>query len=187
MTVHKVGIIGLGGMGRMMLADMARHSGFSAVAAWDPDQKTCDAVLGDNPSISIPASADALINRLDIDLVYIASPPKTHKLYFEHAIAAGIPVYCEKPFGVDLPESQDLVRRIEQANLPNIINFNHGNALGSTHIDQQIRAGAMGDVVNVDILIHLTEWPRAFQKTATWLAKRDQGGFTREMLSHWLY
>jgi pyrroline-5-carboxylate reductase len=33
LTVYKIGIIGLGGMGRMMLADMARHGAFSGVNA----------------------------------------------------------------------------------------------------------------------------------------------------------
>ena len=50
-----------------------------------------------------------------------------------------------------------------------------------------MKSGAMGDVVGIEVLVHLNQWPRAFQETATWLAKREQGGFTREILSHWLY
>ncbi|PZS30305.1 MAG: hypothetical protein DLM58_13890 [Pseudonocardiales bacterium] len=31
------------------------------------------------------------------------------------------------------------------------------------------------------------EWPRAFQADARWLADRAQGGFVREVLSHFIY
>ena len=88
---------------------------------------------------------------------------------------------------MDVSESKRLVAQIKNANLPNIMNFNHGNALNSSHIEKQIKSGHIGNVIGVDIFVHLNDWPREFQKTATWLAYREQGGFTREILSHWIY
>lgn len=185
--MFKVGIIGLGGMGQKMLADMSKHDMFSVTTAWDPDERACRAVQGGTPGLTIAADADDLIADGKIDVVYIASPPKSHRAYFLGAIENKVAVFCEKPFGVDIGESADLLARIERAQLPHVINFNHGNALGSTHIEQQIKNGTLGDIVAADILLHLTQWPREFQKTADWLSKREQGGFTREILSHWLY
>lgn len=182
-----VGIIGLGAMGQKMLSDMAIHSAFNAISAWDPNPESCAAVATAQPSIRIADNADALIADSGIDILYVASPPNAHREYFLAALEHNLPVYCEKPFGVDLTESEDLVARIEAAGLPNIINFNHGNARGSTHIEDQLGSGEMGEAVGADIVIHLSEWPREFQKEATWLAYREQGGFTREMVSHWLY
>lgn len=185
--MFKVGIIGLGGMGQKMLADMSMHDKFSVTTAWDPDDRACRAVRDHAPNLVIAAGADEMIANGDIDLLYIASPPKSHRAYFLSAIESGLAVFCEKPFGVDVAESAELLDRIEAAKLPHVINFNHGNALGSTHIEQQIRNGSLGDVVGVDIFLHLSQWPREFQKTADWLSKREQGGFTREIISHWLY
>lgn len=182
-----VGIIGLGGMGQKMLSDIVVHSAFNVVSAWDLNAESCAAAATAHPSIRIADNATTLIADTGIDVLYIASPPNSHRDYFLAAIARDLPVYCEKPFGVDLAESEDLVARIEAAGLPNVINFNHGNARGSTHIEEQLTSGEMGDVVGADIMIHLSEWPREFQKAATWLAHREQGGFTREMVSHWLY
>jgi len=187
MTSFNVGMIGLGGMGQMMLADMHLHKEFSVSIIWDHNEDACAACLAQYPGLRIANDARDLIDDPTINLVYVASPPNSHRSYFLDAIAANVPMFCEKPFGVDIDESQDLVRRIEDADLPHIINFNHGNALGSTHIENQFRSGDMGRVVGVDTFIHLTQWPREFQKTATWLGERKQGGFTREMLSHWLY
>ncbi len=187
MASFKVGMIGLGGMGQMMLADMRLHKKFSVSVIWDPSEKACAACLAQYPGLRIAKDARDLIDDPTINLVYVASPPNSHRAYFLYAIDANVPMFCEKPFGVDIEESRDLVRRIEDSGLPHIINFNHGNALGSTHIENQLRSGDMGRIVGVNTFIHLTQWPREFQKTATWLGEREQGGFTREMLSHWLY
>jgi predicted dehydrogenase len=35
--------------------------------------------------------------------------------------------------------------------------------------------------------VRFHEWPRAWQAGATWLSRADQGGFTREVLSHFVY
>lgn len=182
-----VGVIGLGGMGQKMLSDMAAHPEFNATLAWDPSVQSCIEAGSAFPTLAIASSAEDIINSEELDVLYVASPPNSHRDYFLNAIERDLPVYCEKPFGVNINESEDLIQQIEAANLINIINFNHGNARGSTHIEEQLNSGAMGDAVAADIVIHLSEWPREFQKSATWLGRREQGGFTREMVSHWLY
>ena len=174
-------------MGQVMLADMHIHKEFSVSVVWDPDIDVCTECQSHDPGLRIATDAGDLITDETVSLVYVASPPNSHRDYFLAAIDKQIPMFCEKPFGVDIAESQDLVERIKDAGLPHVINFNHGNALASTHIEQQLKSGAMGKVSGVDVFIHLNQWPREFQKTATWLAGREQGGFTREMLSHWLY
>lgn len=185
--MFNVGAIGLGGMGQKMLSDMSAHPAFSVAVGWDPSPQSCAEAIALFPDLKIADSAEDIIADTNIDVLYVASPPNSHREYFLQAIERRLPVYCEKPFGVDIAESDDLVRRIKAANLTNIINFNHGNARGSTHIEEQLNTGAMGEAVAADIVIHLSEWPREFQKAATWLGRREQGGFTREMVSHWLY
>jgi 1,5-anhydro-D-fructose reductase (1,5-anhydro-D-mannitol-forming) len=187
MTSFNVGVIGLGGMGRVMLADMQKHHAFTVKRVWDPSADTCASVHSQYPDIKISPDAAALINDDAVNLVYVASPPNSHREYYLLAIEAGTPMLCEKPFGVDVNESKDLVARLSESKFPNLINFNHGNALGSTHIENELKSGAMGSVTGADVYIHLTIWPREFQKSATWLGRREQGGFTREMISHWLY
>ena len=187
MNPYNVVIIGLGGMGRMMLADMLGHDKFAVAGAWDPNDEVRGHVRANYPDLRIAADAGELIGGAAVDLVYVASPPNTHREYFLAAIEAGVSMFCEKPFGIDIAGSRDLLERIESAKLRNAINFNHGNALGGSHIENQLRNGEIGRVAGVDVFVHLTRWPRDFQRTATWLASREQGGFTREMLSHWLY
>ncbi len=185
--VHDVGLIGLGAMGAAMLDSLEAHPRFRAVLAWDPQREACKQAKAGHPDLQIADSAEALIEDPRISIVYIASPPASHAAYLRAAAAAGKNIYCEKPLGVDIAESEVAVAAVEAAGLANAINFNHGNALASTRVEAALRAGEAGAVAKVDIFIHLVDWPRPFQSHAAWLAGRAQGGFTREMVSHWLY
>ncbi len=187
MEIYETGLIGLGAMGRTMQDAMAAHSRFRPLLAWDPDREACEGAKEQDPGLDIAESAGALIRDPRVSLIYIASPPATHAAYLQAAAASGKKVYCEKPLGVDIAESEAAVAAVEAAGLANAINFNHGNALASTRVEAALRSGALGEVAKVDIFIHVVAWPRPFQSHAAWLAGRAQGGFTREMVSHWLY
>lgn len=62
--------------------------------------------------------AQALIDDAEVDAVYVATPPSTHKLYALMAIAAGKPVYVEKPFAMDAAECTTIIDAARAANVP---------------------------------------------------------------------
>ena len=45
----------------------------------------------------------------------------------------------------------------------------------------------MGDIFSAELVMHFSQWPRDWQADADWLRFRDQGGYTREVTSHYLY
>ena len=53
--------------------------------------------------------ADALINDPDVDAVYIATPPGSHKEYTIKVAKAGKPVYVEKPMALNFAECQEMI------------------------------------------------------------------------------
>ena len=186
-AVHRVGVIGLGAIGRVTLSSMVAHDEFVVVSAWDPDEAACAELRETHPQVEIMQDADAVIGDPRTNTIYIASPPLSHGIYIRAVAEAGKCIFSEKPLGIDIAESEDLVALVDIRDIPNVINFNHSNATASCHVESALNSGAMGDVTGVDIFIHLTHWPRDFQAHAAWLAGREQGGFTREMISHWVY
>jgi predicted dehydrogenase len=58
--------------------------------------------------------AQELIDDPDINAVYIATPPATHEEYALRSIAAGKPVYIEKPLSVDAPSTRRILQAAEQ-------------------------------------------------------------------------
>ena len=49
------------------------------------------------------------------------------------------------------------------------------------------RSGAMGDLMGADIVVTYGAWPRDWQKEADWLRFRAEGGYVREVISHFLF
>lgn len=181
----KTAVIGLGIMGQRMLEHMVRHEGYDPVAIWDPDPAACRMARVLAPDATVAADAAAAIAAAD--LVYLACPPVPRKVYALAAADAGKAVFLEKPLGVDIGESEDLVARLEASGVPAAVNFTQAAGAALTDVAAAARAGQMGTLKGVDIVLTYAAWPRAWQVAADWLRFRAEGGMTREVLSHFLF
>ena len=181
----KTAIIGLGIMGRRMVEHMARHPEYAPVALWDPDAEACAAAQALAPDAAIVDSAEAAIAAAD--LVYLACPPAPRKAYAMAAADAGKAVFLEKPLGVDIAESKALVAHLEARGVPAAVNFTQAAGAAMTGVDHAAKTGALGDVLGADIVVTYAHWPRAWQIAADWLRFRNEGGMTREVISHFLF
>ena len=182
-----VGFIGLGVMGHRMLANMTAHGGFNIARAWDPNRQACELVKQRYPKIGISESAEDLVWDREVDVVYIASPPASHHAYALLAAAAGKAIYCEKPLGVNISSSREMVDAVESAGVLNVVNFPFADSQPINLIQSKLADGVVGDVRGVDLRLHFSSWPRDWQDTARWLTLREQGGFIREVVSHYVY
>ncbi len=186
MRTYSVIVIGLGGMGQQMLADLEKHQRFSVVAAWDPAQSARAQVRELHPQINVVDSLKKAF-LTPTDVVYIASPPSSHVDYVNKAREKGLAVFCEKPLGIDLAKSAVLVDEIEKSGIANAVNFNFARSSATDETIRRFEAGTLGKISYITMMLHLSQWPREFQVNAEWLKYRQQGGFTREVISHWLY
>ena len=181
-TPHRVGIIGLGIMGRRMLEHMQRHALFDVIWMWDPSVEACEQAMRIAPGVPVAPDAQTAIQ--EADLVYLACPPRPRKAYALHVANAGKALFLEKPLGVDLDESRDLTERLQAAGVPAAVNFTQaaGAALSTIVADNGIGAPA-----GIDIVVTYPRWPRAWQAEADWLRFTAEGGYTREVISHFLF
>jgi 1,5-anhydro-D-fructose reductase (1,5-anhydro-D-mannitol-forming) len=62
--------------------------------------------------------AGRLITDPEVDAVYIATPPSSHKRYVMMAAEVKKPVYVEKPMGLDHAECRDMVAACDRAGIP---------------------------------------------------------------------
>lgn len=182
---HKTAIIGLGIMGRRMLGQMQTHRSITVVSAWDLNPDSCASALNDVSDLNLVSTATEAINQAD--LIYLACPPAPRHAYSLEAIDAGKPVFLEKPLGVDLKASRELVTAIETAGIPSAVNFTQAAGAALADVSASARAGEMGDLMGIDIVVTLSNWPRDWQKAADWLRFKAEGGVTREVISHFLF
>ena len=184
MTI-KVAIIGLGIMGRRMLEHMQLHSDYEPNYLWDPEENACKLALKENPQAHIMENPSDAIQAAD--LVYLACPPVVRKAYALEAARSGKALFLEKPFGVDVEDSVDLVAKLEGYAVPTAVNFSQASGIALTDLLEAKDRGDMGSILGVDMIITYPSWPRQWQKEADWLRFKAEGGMTREVISHFLF
>jgi predicted dehydrogenase len=184
---YRVAVLGLGVMGQRMLGHLALHEKFEIIGGWDASPAARAHAKTLHPTVDFETPADALIRADQTDLVYIGVPPMAHAGYALAAIDARKAVLCEKPLGVDVADSRRLTERMEASGLPQAVNFAYGSSRAGEVIETAYRNGEFGTLLGVDIRQHFAVWPRPWQAQAKWLALREEGGFVREVLSHFLY
>jgi predicted dehydrogenase len=182
---HQLAIIGLGIMGRRMLENALQHSAFNISGVWDPSLASVSKVRDIMPHAPVAASAEEAMAGADV--VYLACPPGPRKTYALQAAAAGQGVFMEKPLGTDNAQSRDLVAQLRRARLPGVVNFTQAASRGFEELQRAIDAGETGELLGIDIVVNYPAWPRAWQKDADWLRLRQEGGYTREVISHFLF
>jgi predicted dehydrogenase len=99
-----VGVIGCGGIGRWHAKNLVQLPGIRLVALADSDPSARDAAAR---AFGVPgvASAQALLEHEEIDLVTICTPPEGHATLIEAAAAAGKHVLVEKPMAMTVADA----------------------------------------------------------------------------------
>jgi len=185
---YRVGVIGLGIMGNRMLDRLAQHPDLQATAGWDPSAEARERTKKAHPTLDLDASAEALCRRGDIACVYIASPPSSHIAHSFAAFDAGKPVFVEKPLATDLKEAEAIVERATREKRLAAINFSLAHAPGLIALEDTVQSGCFGNPVTASVEVQFAAWPRPWQTgAASWLSKSAEGGFTREVISHFVF
>jgi predicted dehydrogenase len=188
---YGVGVVGSGIMGRRMLAALQAHPRFRVDALFDPSPVSIAQAQGLVREAVAVDSLSALVARPGLQLVYVASPPAAHGDAVQASLAAGRAVLCEKPLAADLPQALALQQAVAAAGLPFAVNFPFARAAACLQLAQALQAGPAGPVGaphTARITLRFAQWPRPWQAGASaWLAGAAEGGFTREVLSHFVF
>ncbi len=181
-----LGIIGLGAMGAQMARAATDHPDFVISWAADLREDLIEEARARFPDVRFTTDPYEVIGS-DVDAVYVATPPATHADLVVAALAAGKAAFCEKPLAVSAADGRRMVEAAQRAGLANAVNFALSDRDAVLEIGRALASGEVGEVREVEIRVGFPVWPREFQAHAGWLDGRDQGGFVREVLSHFVY
>lgn len=106
-------VIGVGGMGREHLRNINPDARLLAICDVDTLhlQKALEMV---GEGVDTYRDFRAVLDRPDIDIVHIATPPHWHGLMSVAAAAAGKDIWCEKPMTRTIAEGQKVVAAVER-------------------------------------------------------------------------
>ncbi len=180
----ELGIIGAGIMGERLLRAAQGQSSIHIAGIWDPAPDTLARLVAELPGTPTLPSPDSVIAAADC--VYIASPPASHLGHARAALAAGKAVFCEKPLSVDVADGKRFLT--ETAGSRIAVNFPFASSLAVAQLTHWLSEGATGTPNALAITVAFATWPRGWQHAAaSWLDRPEQGGFTREVVSHFLF
>lgn len=145
------GMIGVGGRGSYLLSGVMLQPNARVVALCDikPDRldKAATAAGKQNPSTT--SDWHKILERKDIDAVFIATPPYLHAEMAIAALKAGKNVYCEKPIGLTPASIRELVQAARSTKKV----FQAGQQMRSYkqmgEAVRKIHAGDIGDILFV--------------------------------------
>jgi scyllo-inositol 2-dehydrogenase (NAD+) len=101
----KVGVVGLGRLGKVYVRDLAgRIPETTVVAVADIDRALADRIAEQFDVPKAYGSADELIADHDVDAVVVVSPTHTHREIVVAAALSKKPTFCEKPPALSLAE-----------------------------------------------------------------------------------
>jgi predicted dehydrogenase len=133
--------------------------------------------------------ADKLIYDADVDAVYIATPPETHKHYTLRVAEAKKPVYVEKPMARSFKECQDMIKTCKENHVPLFCAYYRRSLPKFLKIRDLLESGLIGEIRCVRIA--LSQMPQADlydTDSPPWRVIPDisGGGFFFDLASHTL-
>jgi predicted dehydrogenase len=87
-----------------------------------------------------------LVERPDVDIVDICTPPGTHAEIASAAAAAGKAVICEKPLAISYAQARDALRSVQRAGVLNAVGFNYRRLSAVSLMKRMVDEGAVGKV-----------------------------------------
>ena len=131
-------------------------------------------------------TANELISSNEIDAVYIATPPDTHKQYALEVAAAGKPCCIEKPMAPSYQESLEIYTTFQEKNIPLFVAYYRRSLPRFNRVKKWIDEGVIGKVRHIGW--HLSKPPNHLDlsQESNWRtnAKVALGGYFDDLASH---
>ena len=148
-----VGLLGYGAIGHEHSRAVRSVHGLELAAVCDTSAERRAAAGEASPGIATTESADALIERDDVDLVVVSTPPSTHASWALRAIRAGKHVIVEKPFAIATSEADEVLAEAEAAGLLAVVYQNRRYDPDHLAVRRLVRSGALGEVFHIETFV----------------------------------
>jgi myo-inositol 2-dehydrogenase / D-chiro-inositol 1-dehydrogenase len=140
-----VGVIGVGRIGRLHAALLARRIPGTALAAVHDADAAAARAVGADLGAATPETIEDLLATPSVDAVAICSSTETHVDLMVAAARAGKAVFCEKPLSLDLSELDRALAAVEEAGVPFQIGFNRRFDPAHQSVRDAVASGAVGE------------------------------------------
>ncbi len=118
-----------------------------------------------------------LINDPEINAIYVATPPDSHKQYAIKALYAGKPVYVEKPMAMSYKECLAIIKASEESGQKLFVAYYRRALPYFRKVKELLEEGAIGNILTVNVTYLRPPLKSDFIKEEqTWRVKKDIAG-----------
>jgi myo-inositol 2-dehydrogenase / D-chiro-inositol 1-dehydrogenase len=139
----KIAVLGVGRLGATHAAILAALPDVTELRIYDVDLERARSVSAPLRA-RVASTADEALD--GADAVVIVTPTDTHASLIERSLAAGVPIFCEKPVAPDLAQTLVVVDRVERAKGRVQIGFQRRFDAGYRRAREAIASGELGTV-----------------------------------------
>ena len=148
----RVGIIGLGGMGKRHLAAIDGIPDLETTAVCDLRAEALDAVVSERPGLTAYTDWRHLLAKEQVDVLVVATNGPSHAEIVIAAAEAGIPrLLCEKPMATSLVDAERMIAACERHGIRLAINHSRRWAPGYLRLKSLIDAGTIGRIRHLGV------------------------------------
>ncbi|MEV6957710.1 Gfo/Idh/MocA family oxidoreductase [Streptomyces sp. NPDC051207] len=143
----RIGILGLGRIGVFHAETLSGLGAVTSLVVADPVADAAKsaaerfgAEVADSPEAVLAAGVDGLV---------VAAATDAHPALIRAGVAAGVPVFCEKPVARTMAEGVEVLKAVEGSGVPVQIGFNRRFDAGFMAAREAVRGGALGKLHTV--------------------------------------
>ncbi len=183
MTRLRVGIVGSSFGGLVHAPAFAAQGRFDVVAIASPTHATEIAAQRKIPHAF--ATLDDMLASTDLDVLSVASPPFAHRDDVLAGLARGLHVLCEKPFGQNVAEAEEMLAESVRAGTVCALAHEFRYTPSRLAIAELIRNGHLGPLRALEVT-YASGMLRAENErpNSWWFSRAKGGGLTGAILSH---
>ena len=152
----KIGVIGTGAIGQEHIERLHNKLVGSTVVAVNDINPTQAEMVANRltPAAHVHATGQEVIGDPNVDAVVVTSWGPTHEEFVLASIAAGKPVYVEKPMALDHAECEAIIRAGCEANVPVFVAYYRRALPRFLKIRDLLAEGAIGAPRLASVVFH---------------------------------
>lgn len=179
-SLPKLGFLGTGWIGRHRL-EAVRDSGEAEIAAIaDIMPENAQEAANLVSTAKVVESLDDLLE-MDLDGIVIATPSASHCSQAIRALDHGLAVFCQKPLGRNVQETELVVAAARKSNRLLSVDFSYRFTEGIQKMYDLVQTGELGDIYAADLVFHNAYGP---DKPWFYNVKLSGGGCLMDLGSH---
>ena len=149
----RLGLLGVGWIGRNRMEAMLSTGKVEAIAICDPSEEMAREAAKLAPGATLVGSLDQMLE-MEPDGVVVATPSALHAEQSIAALRAGAAVFCQKPLGRTAGEVEAVLAAARAADLLLGVDLSYRHTAAMQSVRDLVRSGALGQPFAADLTFH---------------------------------